>query len=137
MTETMMALGDFRFGMDTAAYQTLVRTHNYKWASVGRFGRQPAQQFIGKGDETVSFSGVIYPHFRGGLGQIAAMRTLADKGVAVALVDGEGWNWGLYIIAKIKEGQSYIDGTGIPYKQTFALDLRAYGEDATNAEQTQ
>jgi len=127
MTETMMALGDFRFGMDTAAYQELSRTHNYKWANIDRFGKKPAAQYVGKGQETVDLSGVIYPHFKGGLGQIDAMRREADKGEALALVDGEGFNWGLYVIVKIREGQSKIDGTGIPYKQSFSLALKAYG----------
>lgn len=133
MTETMMALGDYRFSMETAAYKTLARVHNYNWAELSRVGRAPALQFLGAGTETITLSGIVYPHFRGGLSQIDAMNAEAGKGEALQLVDGNGKFWGTYAITKVKEGQSFIDGTGTPYKQVFTLDLKAYGEDAAQS----
>ena len=130
MTETMMALGDFRFSMDTAAYNKLTRTHSYNWPSQSRAGRKPAAQFTGPGEEAISMAGIVYPHFRGGLGQVEAMNMEAAKGEPLQLVDGNGRFWGVYAITKIKEGHEFIDGSGTPYKQTFSLDLKAYGGDA-------
>lgn len=129
MTDIMMALGEFRFSIDTAAYKKLTRSHAYNWPSQARFGRPPAAQFTGPGEETLTMSGLIYPHFKGGLGQIRAMNIVAAKGEPLELIDGNGRFWGVYVITKVTEGQEHIDGTGTPYKQSFNLDLKAYGED--------
>jgi phage protein U len=129
MTEIMLALGEFRFSMDTAAYKSLSRERNYDWGSQSRIGRRPALQFMGVGSETITLSGIVYPHFRGGLGQVDAMAAEAGKGGPLQLVDGNGKFLGVFVITKVKEGQSFIDGSGTPYKQTFSLDLKAYGED--------
>lgn len=129
-TETsmvMMALGEFRFSLSTAAYQDLSRTNSWRWPSVDRIGARPAVQFVGPGEDSVSMSGVIYPHFRGGLGQIEAMRREADKGEPLMLVDGRGQVWGKYVITDIREGQTEHWSNGAPRKQDFDLTLQAYG----------
>ncbi|TAN71131.1 MAG: phage tail protein, partial [Magnetospirillum sp.] len=98
MTEVMMALGGYRFSLSTAAYQDLDRTNEYRWAAQERMGRRSARQFTGPGDETIALSGVILPHYRGGLGQLDAMRAEAGKGKPLMLVDGLGRVWGKYCI---------------------------------------
>jgi len=129
MTETMLALGDYRFSMDTAAYNKLVRDYEFNWSSQSRIGRRPALQFVGLGDEIITLSGVIYPHFRGGLEQITAMVIEAGKGEPLPLVDGRGRFWGDFVITKIKQGEESFDSDGSAYRQTFTLGLKAYGED--------
>lgn len=124
----MMALGDFRFGIDTAAYQDLSRTNSWRWATVDRVGARPATQFVGPGEDSVNMSGKVYPHFRGGLGQLAAMRALADKGEPQMMVDGTGQVWGKYVITDIREGQSTFFSNGAPRCQDFDITLQAYGD---------
>jgi phage protein U len=123
----MMGLGEFRFGLNTAAYQELSRSHSWRWPTVERIGAKPATQFVGPGDDSVQMNGVIYPHFRGGLRQIEAMRAEADKGEPLNLVDGTGQVWGLYVITDIREGQSAFFSNGAPRSQTFDITLQAYG----------
>ena len=130
MTEIMLALGDYRFSMVTAAYNALTRERSFDWSSQPRIGRAPAVPFMGAGADAITLSGIIYPHFRGGLGQVDAMAAEAGKGEPLQFVDGNGKNLGLFAIVKVKEEQSFIDGTGTPYKLIFGLDLRGYGEDA-------
>ena len=129
MSETMMALGEFRFAVDTAAYQELRHSQSWRWQSQERLLRKPAQQFVGAGEETLDLSGVIYPHFQGGLQQIEKLRIQASKGEPLLLVDGLGFVWGLWVVIQIEEGQSFFQGNGQPLKQTFQLRLRRYGED--------
>ena len=124
-----MALGRFRFAVDTAAFQRLSHRHAYRWPSQERLGRRPARQFVGLGEETLELSGVIYPHFRGGLQQVAQMRELASQGNALLLTDGLGVVWGQWVILQIQEGQSFFQANGMPFKQTFELSLGRYGED--------
>lgn len=123
----MMALGEFRFGLDTAAYQELSRSNSWRWPSVDRIGARPAVQFAGPGEETISMTGQVYPHFRGGLGQIAAMRAEADKGKPLLMVDGTGQVWGKYVITDIRETQKTFFSNGAPRCQDFDLSLQAYG----------
>ena len=130
MIETMMALGDFRFSLQTAAYQTLKRTAEYRWPSQARVGREPALQYTGPGSETVQLNGEIYPQFRGGLDQVQKMRKLAGNGKPLLLTDGEGNYWGKWCIARVEEEQSIFTGPGLPRKISFNLDLQAYGNDA-------
>ena len=45
----LMKLGEYIFSIDSAAYQSLSRTTEFRWRSQARVGRLPAQQFIGPG----------------------------------------------------------------------------------------
>ena len=130
MIETMMALGEFRFSLHTAAYQTLKRSAEYRWPSQARVGREPALQFTGPGSETVQLNGEIYSHFRGGLDQVGKMRKLAGDGKPLSLTDGVGNYWGKWVITRIEEEKSNFTGPGLPKKISFSLDLAFYGEDS-------
>ena len=95
MPEVMMALGGYRFAIGTAAFQTLRRATEYRWAQMNRIGRRPAMQYVGPGVESIDLDGVIYPHFRGGLRQVEAMRAEARLGLPLMLVSGTGYGLGL------------------------------------------
>ena len=129
MRETMMALGSYRFSIDSAAYQELKHSQAYRWQAQERLQRRPAMQFVGAGEESIELSGVIYPHFKGGLEQLDTMRTEANKGQPLLLVDGLGFVWGQWVITQIDEGQSFFQGNGQPLKQSFQLKLVNYGAD--------
>jgi len=130
MTDVMMRLGDYSFSMDAATYQELRRVHEYRWVAQARFGRKDALQNTGPGPERITINGIIYPHFKGGLGQIDAMRSEADKGEPLILVDGTMKVWGKYAIRRIEEAQAVLNERGQPRKQSFQLELEAYGDDA-------
>lgn len=129
MTEIMMALGPYRFSIDAAAYQQLMRTTAYRWPAQERIGRRPALQFVGVGTETISLSGVIYPHYSGGLEQVESMRAIAAQGKPQQLVDGRGKIWGLWCIERIEETRTVFFANGDPRKMEFRLALSNYGED--------
>ncbi len=123
---TMMALGDYRFALSTAAYQTLERETAWRWPTVDRIGQNPAPQFVGKGEDTVRLAGVIYPHFAGGLEQVDAMRAEADKGLPLRMVCGRGKPWGYWAITNIREGQRVFWSNGAPRAQDFEISLLFY-----------
>lgn len=126
---TMMGLGPYRFSLNTAAYQSLERMDEYRWQSQDRIGRHPAMQYIGAGHTTVTLDGVIYPHFRGGLGQIQAMRGAAILGTPLVLVSGGGRIFGFFVILSVEETQTVFLANGAPRKQEFAITLKSYGAD--------
>jgi hypothetical protein len=130
MTKTMMSLGDFRFGIETAAYQKLQRSVDYRWPSQARVGRRPAKQFAGIGDDTISLDGVIYPHYKGGLGQLAQLRDLAGQGEPLILTTGTGKIMGKWCIENVTDTGSFFHPDGTPRKQEFRFKLSHYGEDS-------
>ncbi|SCX75733.1 phage tail protein [Desulfoluna spongiiphila] len=125
----MMALGNYRFAVDTAAYQELRHTTPFTWSEKSRSGRRPALKFTGIGKETIELSGTIYPSYKGGLGQLEAMRKEARRGKPLHLSDGFGNTRGRWCIESIEDTQTFFLPNGIPRKQTFRLTLSAYGDD--------
>lgn len=130
MAETLLTLGSYQFSMDTAAHDALQRSKTYRWATQQRLTREPASQYVGPGKETISLAGKIYPHFRGGLGQIEALRDEADKGEPLTLVDGRGNNLGQWCIKSIQDKEKTFTGPAIPRCIEFSVALESYGPDA-------
>ena len=127
----MWMLGPFMFSRDTAAPSTSRRTAEYSWPGQGRFGRDPALQFTGNGADTIKLDGTIYPHYRGGLNQIAAMRELAGLGEPQLLIDGRGMVYGKWVIQRVEETGTVFLDNGTPRKISFRISLQRYGEDRT------
>ncbi|CAO3418790.1 phage tail protein [Azospirillum doebereinerae] len=125
----MMALGDFRFEVGTAAYQSLQWAQAFRWGKQDRIGRSPALQFTGPDLQTVKVEGTIYPAFAGGLGQIPRMRAMAATGIPLELVAGTGMVLGLWCITQLDEKQETFLDDGRPRKTAFTLQLQEYGED--------
>lgn len=123
-------LGVFRFSIDTAAYDKFNRNTKYRWAAQNRVGTSPARQFLGKGEYTITLSGVVYPEHKGGLRQIEKMREIAGEGKALELFfgfDGFATVSGLWCIESIAEEQQYFHRNGQPRKQEFTIQISAYG----------
>lgn len=125
----MMILGVYRFCISNAAYQTLSRATEYRWAEQSRLGNEPALQFIGPGADTIKLDGTIYPHFKGGLRQVTAMRLEAAAGIPLMLISGNGTAFGRWCILSVEETQTVFLKDGTPRKITFSLTLQKYGEE--------
>ena len=131
MSQTMMALGDYRFSIDTLAYQRLRREQAYRWQPQPRLLYSPALQFVGMGADTITMAGVIYPELGNGFNQLKGMREQAGKGKPLLLVDGLGYVWGLWVIQRLTEQQAVLGANGQPHKQSFQLQLVHYSQDST------
>ena len=125
----MLALGPYRFSLNTSADQSLKRSSEYRWPSIERIGKEPLLQAIGPGCDRIDLDGVIYPHFRGGLGQINAMRDSAAKQEPLMLINGQGNVLGRFVITQIEESQNTFLADGSPRKIEFRLSLERYGEE--------
>jgi phage protein U len=120
----MMQLGSFQFSINTAAYKELRRRTDYRWAAQDRFGQLAALQYTGPGSDSIALSGVVYGDYRGGTGQIEAMRSVAGQGFPQLLIDGYGNLLGRWVIDGIEESQTVFAAAGRPRKQEFTLQLR-------------
>lgn len=127
--EVMLALGEFQFSIETAAFQESTRSTGYRWASQERFGNGPAVQYTGLEDETMSLSGTIYPGFRGGLIQLDNLRALAVKHEPQQLMNGQGFLLGTWVITNVEEKQSEFLPGGVAQKVDFTLQLKRYDNE--------
>ena len=135
----------FVFSVNTATYDTLQRSDEWRWQALERLGNRMAEQFLGWGSTTITLQGSIYPlRIYGGVttndngsirltngkivgtNQLSTIRAIADQHAPVSLVDGAGKNYGQFVILKVTELQSAILDNGKPRKQEFTIDLRSY-----------
>ena len=125
----MLALGPYRFAINTSSYQSLRRSSSYRWPAVERIGAMPALQHIGADSGKISLDGVIYPDNGNESSQVARMRDSAKLSTPHLLVDGQGYVWGKWVIEKIDEQQSYFFENGSARKIEFHLELTEYGDN--------
>ena len=130
-TPVMMQLGAFQFGVNTAAYQGLSRSDEWRWPDQERFGQAPALQHTGPGATTITLDGILYPEWRGGLGQLDAMRAEAGKGRPLVLVDGRGQALGMWVIERVDESQSIFAAGGVARRVEFTLQLKRFSARVT------
>ena len=136
MRTYMAKLGEFVFGIDTAAFQELQSVSSYRWQAQNRIGRKPAQQNTGQGADTINLSGVIYPHWRGGMAQMEVLRSMAANGEPLALIyafETIGQYCGRWCITEIRDTRTIFFDDGTPRKIEFDISLIEYGDDASSA----
>ena len=121
--DVYLSLGDYRFGIETAAYEDIKRMWEWRWAQQDVLGAKPFQQYVGPGHTGLSIAGYVTPHFKGGLRQVDAMRAEADKGEPLQVVDSLGNVWGDFVITKIAETRRDIGPAGLPLRIEFSLTL--------------
>ena len=129
--DTMLAVGDYRFGLETAAYENIKRTWAWRWAQQNLLATEPFQQYVGPGHAELVINGYVTPHFKGGLHQVDAMRAEADKGEALSIVDSLGHIWGDFVITGITETRRDIGPIGLPLRIEFQVTLVSTVVDRT------
>ena len=122
----------YYFNLDTAAFDELVRSTEFRWASQERLTRRPAQQAIGMGNERITLKGAIYPGFKGGLKQLNTLRSIGAQLQPLGLTTCYGDVLGNWCLKNIEEEQSALLQGGITRKQGFTLEFVRYGDDLQN-----
>ena len=123
----------FYFNLDTAAFDELKRSSEYRWASQERLSRRPAQQAVSMGEERITLSGSIYGGFKGGIKQLDTLRSIGAQLQPLGLTTGYGEVLGNWCLKSIEEEQSALLHDGIPRKQGFTLEFVRYGDDLQNS----
>lgn len=128
-SQQLMTLGMFVFGMETAAYQSLTRSREWRWATSERHGDRPAAQYSGTGAETVSLSGLIVPELGGDYGALETLAEMAEAGEHYPLMDGTGRIFGHFRITALDEDHLSVMAGGLPRHKGFTVELER-GDDA-------
>jgi phage protein U len=122
----------YYFNLDTAAFDELRRSTEFRWAAQERLTRRPAQQAVGIGEEKITLKGAIFPGFKGGIKQLDTLRSLGAQLKPLTLTTGYGDVLGTWCLKSVEEEQSALLQGGIPRKQAFTLEFVRYGDDLQN-----
>jgi len=120
----MMALGMFVFSLETLAYQEFQRQTEWRHGSTSRIGTNPARQYLGRGDDSITLPGVLLPALAGTQLSLDTLRTMADTGKAWPLVEGTGKIYGTWIIESLSETRTLFFRDGQARRIEFTLALK-------------
>lgn len=119
----MMALGMFVFSLETLAYQEFQRQTEWRHGSTSRIGTNPARQYMGRGDDSITLPGVLLPALAGAQISLDTLRFMADTGKAWPLVEGTGKIYGTWIIESLSETRTLFFRDGQARRIEFTLKL--------------
>ena len=125
----MLALGMFVFSLSTLAYQELQRQTEWRHPSSSRVGAAPARQFIGRGDDSITLPGIIFPELAGTTLSLDAVRLMANTGKAWPMIEGTGRIYGLWVIESLSETKTVFFRDGTPRRIEFTLSLKRIDDD--------
>lgn len=126
--DILLTLGTFKFGISTAAYESLTRSAAYLWPEQPVVGSVPVLQFTGQEAQTISMRGTIYPTRTGNPWEVGNLRALASRGIPLFLVAGTGRVFGRWVITNVSEVHARTFGDGTPRKVEFDLTLKKYDD---------
>lgn len=125
----MLALGMFVFSLSTLAYQELQRQTEWRHPSNSRVGAAPARQFIGRGDDSITLPGIIFPELAGTTLSLDALRLMANTGKAWPMIEGTGRIYGLWVIESLSETKTVFFRDGTARRIEFTLSLKRIDDD--------
>lgn len=125
----MLALGMFVFSLSTLAYQELQRQTAWRHPSSSRVGAAPARQFIGRGDDSITLPGILFPELAGSKLSLYALRLMANTGKAWPMIEGSGRIYGLWVIESLSETKTLFFRDGTPRRIEFTLSLKRIDDD--------
>jgi phage protein U len=123
---TPMALGPFAFEALRFGYHGVGRDLSTRWAEISTVGSLNRLQWTGGDSDSVTISGVVFPEEFGGLSSLEGIRSAALSGSVLPLVTLGGNVFGMYVVEKVGEDQSYHTASGLPRKDAFSIELRRF-----------
>lgn len=86
-------------------------------------GARKPFEFVGVGDETLRFSGSLFPEKLGGAGAVDALRQMQDEGIPQLVIRGDGKIYGWFVIVRLSFKGEHLDPTGAPRKIDMSIEL--------------
>ncbi|WP_234036217.1 phage tail protein [Porphyrobacter sp. YT40] len=128
----LMTLGMFVFSIDTALYDRLNRSREWRHATAERFGARAAAQYVGPGGDNVSISGLIVPEIAGRYSALDTLADMAATGDSYPLMNGLGRILGHYRIVRLDEDHAFIMAGGMPRNVAFKIELERSDDETDN-----
>ncbi|OCG35524.1 MULTISPECIES: phage tail protein [unclassified Gilliamella] len=119
----MMCYGLFVFSLKTIPYQTAEENKDWRFPANSRVNQRSALQFIGRDNETITLSGVLYPELTGGRLSLAVLERMADLGYSWPLIEGTSIPLGFFVMTNLKKTKTEFFKDGAPRKIEFTISL--------------
>ena len=132
----MLRLGNFNFSLNSAVFQEMRRTSDFKWEAQDRVGQRPALQFTGLGEDTITLPGVTYPEYKGSSNAMEQMRKMAAAGEPYLLLDSQGRIYGRWVITNVEETRGTFAVFSQPKKIEFNVTIKCFDGDTTSLLET-
>ena len=136
MSRVMLTFGAVSFSVNEAAYQTLRRTTRWRIPVLDRIGAEPAYQYTGPGEDSITLAGTIMPTYRGRPSVLDDLRELGAAGESRLLTAGTGEAFGRWIIDEVTDERSSLFDNGAARKIAFTVKLLR-DDDAPSGRQAQ
>ncbi len=120
----LATLGLFVFETNNTAFDSLDRKSSYRYGTGNAVGTRPHMQYIGQGNDEIGLSGTLYPELTDGILSLDKLRDMASTGKAYALMNGNGYYYGMVHITSISETQTHFLTDGTARKIDFDLSLK-------------
>ncbi|TNF65691.1 MAG: phage tail protein [Gammaproteobacteria bacterium] len=116
-----LVLGAIPFSVNTATYNKITKSYSSKWATQDRVNNSPALQNTGDQAETMTISGVTFPHDNVNTkATLIALRELAASQSSNFLFDLDGFIYGKWAITNISQENTNNSNT------TYSINLERY-----------
>ena len=120
-------VGGYMFRSNRYSVGKYGRKKEFRWAEHNLIGREPVQQFIGEGVETISLSGTVYPQFHGRMYEMTAIKIIASLGRPVPVITGGGIYLGKFVITSVRDNYTELMDDHRARKNDFTIELKNYG----------
>ena len=130
-SRVMLSFGEFEFSIDTAAYNAMKRTMEWRWDEQQLIGKNDLLQYTGKGARTITLEGIAHAGFRDGVGMDALdtlVQMVDDNPAPHLLVSSTGDVMGYFVATAYSDNTTSFLPGGAPKNKTFTLELKYYCE---------
>jgi phage protein U len=129
--QSLFTWGDLQFEIYPVSLKEVNHTTGTDWARKEIAGAAMFREWVGEGDEELQLRGHLYPHFfaqhakqmgrqsSGGLLELEILDNMRRLGQAHALVRGDGWHFGWFIIESLSRAHSFLARDGIGQQIMF------------------
>jgi phage protein U len=119
----LYALGPLDFEVAPFNTHEVERANSADFAAKDLVGRRKGHEFVGAGDERITMRGKLFPHKLGGLGALGILNALCDSGTPQMLMRGDGTPLGWFLVERVRESSSHLDGRGVGKMIEFEVEL--------------
>ncbi len=130
----ILALGPHIFAALPLSIQRIRERTRASWPMINRFGRGPARQYTGRGEDEFEIEGLYFHQEFGGHGEYLALKATQSAGQPVELL---GWAaggvaasvFGSVVILEVGAEHESIHFDGIGRKIEFSVQVAPFGGD--------
>jgi phage protein U len=130
----ILALGPHVFEILPLSLQQLDEVTRAKWPAVSRFGRAPARQYTGRGEDSLRVEGLIFNEEFGGFEDYLALKQTQRQPEPVDMI---GWGsasgyarvFGPVVLLEVGATHEYLGTSGVGRKISFHVVVAPFGDD--------